>query len=218
MRTQDKQRFAKLAARTVEENTPEGFVFVGSGRTGGLPFGDCLIPREEGKKWDGGDDNNNGFYSDWDYGCNIATWEEKTGLVFSKIVQNKQVESMKEDPYITQFKKLPAPYKEICLYCYREKPYGSRPKNVDDPAKALQEGFEWSETEYGEVFFDEVRNAIMGGKYPEVPNFAYRKVIKGFLSYDVILTSKICEIGSEKITRENILKFAEEVTEFYKNK
>lgn len=81
MKIEKQNKYKELAKLSQEKNVPSGWVYIGQGKDGGLPFGNeqrC----SEGSGWSRNADMYGGN-SDYHYICKKEVWESATGLVFN---------------------------------------------------------------------------------------------------------------------------------------
>lgn len=214
MRKTDKNKYIKLAAQSEEKQVPNGWVYVGFGKIGGLEFGGSLDVKFSSESWRN-EDGNWGTNPLWEYACPVKIWEEKTGLLFES--HDKKESSEKGKTSKEWLETLPSPYKELAVYnCLT---IGHPTGIAMNLRGAISGGFDWNKSAQGATFWNIIKNGCKNSNFvwPEIPDETKEKVLKGLCDYDIVLDKKKNQVrvGCQTISRENALKIAAEFQNFF---
>ncbi len=209
METSEQKKWADLALRTKDENTPEGYVFVGRGHASDwleIIFGNIPCRKRVRGRWETGLAAL-GSLSEADYAVRVGTWERATGL---KFLETKETKSMN-----IYTKKLPGLI-DTALHILKEKGHDWK-KDDTDYTHLLFTGTSLWSGNGGSTDFTEVSAAEFITAIQSVPE--QKKTVSVKISgVNAVITEKNVSVGCQLYTKEEILGLKATIEESRKKK
>lgn len=198
MNQEERSRFIELAKLSGEKGVPNGWVYVGEGREGGLGFGRCLGYRKVGLKiWSIDQPPSEGENSSFSFCCPIEKW-------------NKAINPKPPGRF---FVSVPTPELNLAVF---EKLKSLGYKTIS-PYESFKSKSILGVDYDGTILYGNLKDAThLGYVKISLDDLFSRKSLTIQLPIHAVLNENSAQIGGTEVSKEKLLEFCNQIQEFYK--